>query len=119
VNKRTITLATRDAGDVPVFCPPWCRGHADHVPEYLVDLSHTGDELPLYALGQVVGGVHLTRFPYAQHSTRETQAYAHLHVAVSLGPEGLDQLAAALVAHASILRRFARELSVILAGGAQ
>ncbi|MGC8919467.1 hypothetical protein AB7952_11330 [Streptomyces sp. PG2] len=120
MHDRTVTLPTLDAGNVPVFCPPWCRGHAGHTPQHLADLNHQGEELPFYALGRTIGGAFLTRYPYAEMASRDPYVFAHLSLdGAGLDPEGLDQLAAALVAHASILRRLARELSVILAGGAR
>ncbi|MEU1556929.1 hypothetical protein ABZ517_30110 [Streptomyces scabiei] len=117
---RTVTLATVDHGDVTVPEPAWCAGHDDHVPVHRSDLTHYGPETTLAFRGTVLHRFLIGQAPYAALDTRELCGYLlQEEYAVSITPADLDAFAAALVEHAAVLRHQARELSVLLAGGAQ
>ncbi|MCX4908044.1 hypothetical protein [Streptomyces sp. NBC_00878] len=116
---RTATVRTTDHGDVTVTCPAWCLGAHDQ-DGYRADIAHDGPEHPFTYRGETVGSVLITQAPYAETTTRLAHGHVDLVIGgTSLDPAGLDELAAALVDYAVAVRRAARELAVILAGGGQ
>lgn len=118
MTENTVTLATLDHGMVTITEPEWCRGHQDHVPVHQVDLTHYGREEHLLFHGRPLWTVLLGQGPFSSLAKYQRVG---LHVeqgdlSETLDPAGLDQLAAALVEHAAILRHRARELAVLLGG---
>ncbi|MEV2228408.1 hypothetical protein AB0H69_07485 [Streptomyces phaeochromogenes] len=116
---RTVTLLTLDAGEVTLPEPSWCAGHENHAPVHRVDLTHYGHEQHLNFDGETLWTVLLGQSPFATIPRyRALGLYIEQGgLAATLDPAALDQLAAALVEHAVILRTRARELSVLLGGG--
>ncbi|MDX2703964.1 hypothetical protein PV350_13990 [Streptomyces sp. PA03-6a] len=113
---RTVTLPTRDAGDVTLPEPAWCAGHPQPRPEYEADLTHYGPEQPLAFGDEQLYTVVLAQNPRALIAPRVTRVYVEqTSWAANLDPAGLDDLAAAMVEHAAILRSWARVLASVLA----
>lgn len=115
----TVTLSTIDHGDVTVLEPAWCAGHADHRPEYRVDITHTSPKVPLTFRGRTLGEAVISQAPGAERGTRDIQASVVLSYegAGGLDPAGLYDLAAELDTHADRLRDLADQLAAIVAGG--
>jgi hypothetical protein len=116
---RKVTVDTVQHGPLTIPEPAWCRGHAGDPVQFFTDLSHRGPEHALTFGDLRIGGFMLAQFPYSARSARHVVGNVWWDIdGISLSPDELDALAAALVEHAAQLRAFARELAVVLAGGA-
>ena len=114
---RTVTVHTRDHGPVTVPEPAWCLGN--HQPGgYRAEILHLGPAVDLTFQGFPISIASLAQSPYADGLTRGPGVSVSM-VTQSLDPDGLDALAAVLVEHAVALRHLARQLAVLLAGGAR
>jgi hypothetical protein len=119
---RTVTLATRDHGEVVLPEPNWCRGHADHRPDtYRADITHYAPQVDLRHRGRTIGFAAIAQAPCAERSTRNIRGYVVLSYESADGfdPAGLYDLAAELDMHADRLRDLADQLAVTLGGGGQ
>ncbi|MFD6801119.1 DUF6907 domain-containing protein [Streptomyces cyaneofuscatus] len=115
---RTVTVRTSDRGDVTIPEPTWCVDSHDHQPEALCDVGHRGAEHLAEFHGYEVARAELTQHPHAEESDRGIGGYVEMgHLARTLTPGELDELAALLVGYAGTLRRLARQLSALRAGG--
>ncbi|MFD9442677.1 DUF6907 domain-containing protein [Streptomyces sp. NPDC060006] len=119
---RTVTLPTRDAGEVTLPEPSWCTGHADHRPDaYRADLTHYGPRVDFTLCGRTIGFAQLAQAPCSERASRAVE----MDVALSyepvggLTPAGLYDLAADMDTHADRLRDLAAQLDALLAGGGQ
>ncbi|WP_030342244.1 DUF6907 domain-containing protein [Streptomyces californicus] len=111
---RTITVHTTDRGIVTVPEPSWCVDSHDQHPEALADLGHRGAGHLAVFYGYEVARAELTQHPYAEESDRGIGGYVEMgHLARTLTPGELDELAALLVDYAGTLRHLARQLSVL------
>ena len=112
---RTVTLPTLDHGIVTLPEPAWCTGHADHRPEYRVDLTHFGPEHSFAFEGEQLLIAKLAQAPFVEDEATgllvEQTGYA-----ATLDPTRLRMLAAALTVHAVHLRTLAEQLAAIRAG---
>lgn len=116
MHDRTVTLPTTDHGPVTLPEPSWCVGH-ESVPGGLrVDILHQGPEAELSFRGCVIATASLVQSPFAERLSRGAGVSISL-LGETYAPAGVDEFAAALVAHAADLRHLARHLSVILGGG--
>ena len=120
---RTVTLRTIDHGDITIPEPAWCAGHPSPDPEHRIDISHVGKTHPF--------NLHTSRGPItAMLATVEqrpfigdrfpgTDTFVNVEICgdwYPSDPQQLQELAAALVVHATHLRTLARELSALKAG---
>ncbi|MFE9736531.1 DUF6907 domain-containing protein [Streptomyces sp. NPDC006477] len=114
---RMISLPTIDHETVSLVEPSWCAGHANHVPEYRVDLCHTGPEHDLTFDGAAFLTTALTQDPYAiDPERRRTGLYVEqADFSATLDPAEVRQLAATLTVHAMHLRTLADQLTAIRA----
>lgn len=114
--QHTVTVHTRDHGDVTVPEPSWCLG--EHGPQnggYRADIVHDGPEVPLVFRGFALLHAGLVAHPCAERMPRGTYACVDVGADhVGLDPEGLQELAAGLIDHAATLRNLARELAALL-----
>lgn len=114
---RTVTVPTIDQGPLVLVCPPWCAGHDTRIPQYQVDLGHTGPEHAFRFEGDLLFKAMLTQHPFGSGS-RETGVYIEEGgFARTLDPAGLRQLAATLTVHAVHLRTLAGQLDDLLGRG--
>ncbi|MFE6817080.1 DUF6907 domain-containing protein [Streptomyces sp. NPDC057677] len=118
-----ITLPTTDHGDVTLSEPGWCTGHANHIPGYRVDLTHTGTVHDLTFEGATILDAMFSQFP---HSTdpegrpdparcRTGLYIAQVGYSATLNPAEVRQFAATLTVHAMHLRTLADQLEAIRA----
>ncbi|WUR84492.1 hypothetical protein OG967_39835 [Streptomyces phaeochromogenes] len=119
---RTVTLPTRDHGDVTLDEPTWCAGHADHRPDnYRADILHQGPDVTLTFRGHHVADAALAQSPFAGDSSPglggRTPGVSVSLIGRTLDPAGLYNLAASLDGYADQLRDMADQLSTILGGG--
>jgi hypothetical protein len=112
---RTTTVHTLDHGPVTLTCPTWCADvHAPQNGGYRADIVHTGPEIPFTVGDELLFIAQYVSYPYAERLPRTTGLYVEQSgYARTLDPAGLDQLAAALVEHATRLRHLARQLSAL------
>lgn len=99
--------------------PDWCAGHADDRAGYKVDISHDGPEHVIAPGGREMFRAFLTQAPF---SNVDRTIGLYVEVADLTGthtPDEVEQLADALTASADQLRALGRQLTAILAGGAQ
>ncbi|SBV00589.1 hypothetical protein YW5DRAFT_01915 [Streptomyces sp. Ncost-T6T-1] len=114
---RTVTVHTTDRGAVTVPEPSWCVDSHDQRPEALADLGHRGPEHLAVFYGYEVARAELTQHPHAEESDRGIGGYVEMgHLARTLTPAELDELAALLVDYAGTLRHLARQLGTLKAG---
>ncbi|WP_406489004.1 DUF6907 domain-containing protein [Streptomyces phaeochromogenes] len=124
MTERTVTLPTRDHGDVTLPCPSWCAGHADHRPyNYRADILHQGPDVTLTFRGHHIADASLVQSPFTETDVPElssrTPGVSVSIIGRTLDPAGLYSLAASLDGYADQLRDTADQLSTILAGGGQ
>ncbi|MDX2639933.1 DUF6907 domain-containing protein [Streptomyces stelliscabiei] len=118
MTRHTVTLETLDRGNVTIPEPVWCAGHDAHVPVHYVDLTHYGPEDVLTFDGDDLYAVMLAQSPHSPRASRTTGVYVEQSgFAHTLDPAELEDLADHFIRHAEQLRRRARELAAILAGG--
>ncbi|MFJ7191449.1 DUF6907 domain-containing protein [Streptomyces bacillaris] len=111
---RTVTVHTTDRGAVTIPEPSWCVDSHDHRPEALCDTSHRGPEHLAVFYGYEVARAELAQYPHAEESDRGIGGFVEMgHLARTLTPGELDELAALLVDYAGTLRHLARQLSVL------
>ncbi|TYR66173.1 MULTISPECIES: DUF6907 domain-containing protein [Streptomyces] len=116
---RTVTVQT-DRGPVTIPEPSWCVDNHDQVAESLADVGHRGVEHLAEFYGYEVARAELAQYPYAEETGRGIGGYVEMgHLARTLTPGELDELAALLVDYAGTLRRLARQLSTLKAGEQQ
>ncbi|MEU2598428.1 hypothetical protein ABZ669_14550 [Streptomyces hirsutus] len=97
--------------------PDWCAGHPDSRAGYKVDISHNGPERLIAPDGQVLFRTFLTQAPF---SNVDRTVGLYVEVGDFTGthtPDGVEQLADALVESAERLRALGRDLAAILAEG--
>lgn len=111
--RRTVTVHTSDYGPVTLPEPGWCLGEHE-ADGYRSDLSHTGREVQLDYDDEALLVASFTQDPFAAHGPRTVGLYVEqTGFARTLGPDEADQLADALVSHATVLRALARQLSAL------
>lgn len=117
----TVTVTTRDHGQVTVPEPAWCLGdHSAQNGGYRTDIVHDGPETPLVFRGHGLLHAGLVAYPHAQIMPRGPFVSVELGVdPVSLDQAGLDDLAAGLIGHAGVLRGLGRQLAALTEGGAR
>ncbi|MFJ4867791.1 DUF6907 domain-containing protein [Streptomyces sp. NPDC088757] len=115
--KRLVILPTTDHGPVTLTEPGWCTGHADYIPGYRVDLTHSGTRHDLTFDGLTIMDAMLSQYPEATNpDQRRTGLYIEqVGYASTFDPAEVRQFAATLVTHAAYLRRLADQLAVIQA----
>ncbi len=113
---RTVTLPTADHGPVTLPEPSWCTGHESVPGDLRVDILHQGPDVELTFHGHVIATASLIQSPFAERFSRNVGVSLSL-LGETCDPAGVDEFAAALVAHATDLRHLARQLAVILGGG--
>lgn len=111
---RTVTVHTTDHGPVTMPEPSWCVDSHDQEPEALRDTGHRGAQHRAEYFGYELATAELVQDPFATAADRGTGVYVAMgHLASTLTPTELDELAALLVDYAGTLRRLARQLSVL------
>jgi class 3 adenylate cyclase len=109
--RRTVTVQTIDRGPVTIEEPPWCIAAHDR-PEFLVDVWHEGEEVPLLVATPCHGRVPLltatvVQKPFATdaavhlavdidgdaHELSSVQVRALANELVTLGADALQRLA--------------------------
>ncbi|MFF4166893.1 DUF6907 domain-containing protein [Streptomyces sp. NPDC001741] len=112
--QRTVTVPTLDHGDITIPEPDWCTGHQGARPQYRSDLGHTGAQHHLVYEGAELGTAMLVQDPFVVRADRSIKVLVELGGdGVSLDPNELEALAAALVGYASVLRELALQLAVL------
>jgi hypothetical protein len=111
---RTVTVQTSDHGPVTVPEPAWCVG--EHVDGgFRVDIGHHSADAVMAFRGHTVLGVVLASYPFADQMPRGPLAVVELDDFQSFtDPAELEELAAALVAHAATVRAVAAQLAELL-----
>ncbi|MFG2837046.1 DUF6907 domain-containing protein [Streptomyces zaomyceticus] len=114
---RTITLSTLDHGPVSLPEPGWCTGHANRVPGYRIDLTHTGAEHTFAFASDTLLVAMLSQDPFVTDpERRRPRLYVEqTGYSASLDPAEVRQLAAALTVHAMHLRTLADQLTTLRA----
>lgn len=110
---RTVTVSTRDHGDVTTVCPPWCNEGMHQPGGYRADITHVSNDTELTVRAgdakTVLLRVVLEQVPF---SSRPAEREPFLSVEVDddwhhLSPAGLHQLADSLADVAEQLRALA------------
>jgi hypothetical protein len=115
--QRTVTVPTLDRGDITIPEPAWCAGHGE-IPQLLSDTGHIGTAHRATFHGDELAFAALAQDPFAIHADRSVAVLVEMgHLARSLTPAELDELAAVLVDYAGTLRHLGRQLSVLRAVG--
>ncbi|MFD9211612.1 DUF6907 domain-containing protein [Streptomyces sp. NPDC059544] len=116
---RTVTIPTRDHGDVTVACPDWCTGQYHQAGGYRVDITHTSPETEL-TVPTATGPAVLLRFDIELRPFTESAPGRVVFASVEIDgdryacdPDQVDALARGLVENATQLRSFARRLAVL------
>ena len=115
----TVTIHTRDHGDVTIPEPAWCTGQYHQQGGARVDISHTSDDTE-FNVETSDGTVTVMRAVFEQRPYTEREPGRGVFVSVELDgqwypstPAQLDQYAAALTVHAVHLRTLARQLATM------
>ncbi|MGW7196009.1 DUF6907 domain-containing protein [Streptomyces chryseus] len=111
---RTVTVLTNDHGPLTIPEPAWCVGHDGQPPEDRADTLHTGPDRTALFRGVEIASACLTLSPFSELTPRRTGVSVSCgHLAQTLSPSGLDELAAVMVAYAGTLRGLARQLATV------
>lgn len=120
---RTVTVPTRDHGDVTIPCPDWCTGEYHQRRGARVDITHTSADI-CFNVETSDGPVTAMRAVFEQRPFTEREPGRGVFVAVELdgewypcSPQQLDRIAAALTVHSVHLRTLAQQLAVLQAVG--
>ncbi|MFD7443898.1 DUF6907 domain-containing protein [Streptomyces sp. NPDC059909] len=116
---RTVTVPTIDRGDVTIPEPAWCVGHTDSPREYYVDLSHRGPEHLVGPAEAPLFVAMLAQNPHGSGGGQTGLLVETVHIARTMTPGELDELAAGLVESAAQLRHLARQLAALGTGGSE
>ncbi|MFF8829140.1 DUF6907 domain-containing protein [Streptomyces sp. NPDC015131] len=121
MSARMVTIPTMDHGDVTIPCPAWCTQQYHQAGGARVDITHTGQDVPLY-VPTPEGKSPLLALMLEQRPFTEMDPGRDVFVSVELlagphpmDPVALDALAAALVDNAREVRAMARRLAVLKA----
>jgi hypothetical protein len=117
----TTTVATLDAGDIRLVCPPWCTAqHGYRNPPAKAEITHRSEQVwaladtPEHGPTSLVE-VGLIQWPFSDRPlvflSVETDD-GHLE----LGPTGARRIAAALRGHADHIDAMAEQLAAVRAG---
>lgn len=117
---RTATVNLLVTKPLEIDEPGWCAGRHGDRAQFKPDITHYGAEHVIGANGIGLFRAMLAQSPFAERATTAVELYVEQQdVTGSYGPDGVDELADALVQAAEQLRVLGRELSRILAGGGQ
>ncbi|MEV7683447.1 hypothetical protein AB0O64_33635 [Streptomyces sp. NPDC088341] len=111
---RTVTLQTLDHGQITIPCPDWCVGH-NGPPQFRVDTLHNGPDRLLSYGDEPLLFASLSLAPFGGGSHEPGLYVEDAGFARTLDPAEVNELADALVEHATQLRAMARTLATLLA----
>lgn len=119
---RTVTIRTRDHGEITLPEPAWCLGEHEHG-GYRSDILHQGPDVALAFHGLHITDAGLVQSPFAGAASPglggRTTGVSVSVIGRTLDPVGLYELAAALDGYTDRLRDLADQLAALLAGGGQ
>ena len=116
---RTATVDVFVTKPLEIDEPDWCKGHAEDLAQYKVDITHDGPVHTIAPGGREMLRAFLTQAPFSTLNQAVALYIEPYLTPRTCTPDEVDQLAADLIEAAGQLRRLRSELAALLEGGDQ